>query len=420
MPAILRTHATKRMAPWTSSLNSRPQFLTKAWPRYALLFLLTTICIFIFWTFAVDRSYVSRFPQFPLSGVSDHVCNNVPPTSAATTRPEEIPNIVHYVWLLKDPAVFQLSFKIFISVYSAHVFFKPDRIYIHTDAAPDVVDRAVSSGDDVWTRRTLAISNVIPNHVEAPWMTKNGVVIKNMEHRADFLRISAVKEFGGVYMDMDAIPLRDISPLRTSGFSNVIGGATVLSIRHAGFVNNGVMMARPHSTLMEVYAEAADLVFDGQWATASVHLLTDLANRLVAVPGEVLVLEGRAFAPTSWEYEDQRRLFLPSLKTPVAKELVDAENSAGLRDWKSKTTCRNAMGWLKEREVEGNMETWEMDFSSTYILHAFDNDVHKIRGWDKVVDVKYVLARQSNYARAVYPAIWHAIREGIIPQEETR
>jgi hypothetical protein len=45
-----------------------------------------------------------------------------------------------------------------------------------------------------------------------------------------------------------------------------------------------------------------------------------------------------------------------------------------------------------------------------------DDNLSRIRGWDHVIDVKYVLARQSNYARAVYPAIRHAIEAGLIPE----
>ncbi|KAJ4291399.1 hypothetical protein N0V88_005992 [Collariella sp. IMI 366227] len=44
-----------------------------------------------------------------------------------------IPNLVHYIWLLRDP---------FVSIYLTHLFWNPEKIYIHTDVAPEVVDRA--------------------------------------------------------------------------------------------------------------------------------------------------------------------------------------------------------------------------------------------------------------------------------------
>lgn len=62
----------------------------------------------------------------------------------------------------------------------------------------------------------------------------------------------------------------------------------------------------------------------------------------------------------------------------------------------------------------------EVDFSSSYVLHAFDNPLPRVLGKNFKVDLKYVLARRSNYARVVYPAVWRAVQEGVIPAEEAQ
>jgi hypothetical protein len=69
--------------------------------------------------------------------------------------------------------------------------------------------------------------------------------------------------------------------------------------------------------------------------------------------------------------------------------------------------------WV-HRNWEGKAE-WEIDYSSSYVIHAFDGlaDLY----WPKRVDLEYVVARQSNYARAVYPAIKHAMDVGIIDRK---
>jgi hypothetical protein len=140
-----------------------------------------------------------------------------------------------------------------------------------------------------------------------------------------------------------------------------------------------------------------------------VYLLSDLARRLLPLPSEVLILHPNAFAPTSWEAEDQKRLFLPKLDwLPTSSVALPGADNV-------KATCLDALAWLQERE---DLDTWELDFSSSYVLHAFDDEIPHIRGWDHQINVKYVLARQSNYARAVYPAIRHAVEAGIIPQDE--
>ncbi|PNY29671.1 Uncharacterized protein TCAP_00415 [Tolypocladium capitatum] len=353
----------------------------------------------------------SRFarPSFRYGAVPDDVCRGDADVDGHAGPPGHIPNLVHYVWLLKDAAEFRLSFKAFVSVYSAHLFWRPERIYVHTDATPDALSRARLSGT-AWTRRVLAIPGLTPNHVEAPRVTTKGVEIVQMEHKADFLRIVALRDFGGVYLDMDAVPLRDVADLRNSGFANVLGGAAALSMKHSGYINNGVMMSAANSSLMKIYHHAAHEFFDGAWATASIHLLTDLANRLLPLPSEVLILQPQAFAPTSWELEDQKRLFLPTLRASAPRERPE-QGGVG------SATCRDALAWLRRREEDATDE-WELDFSSTYVLHAFDDEMAKIRGWDHRIDVAYVLSRQSNYARAVYPAVWDAVRRGIIPAEE--
>lgn len=321
-----------------------------------------------------------------------------------TKRIMRIPNNVHYVLLLEDSPVLNLDFKIFISVYSAHLYFRPDKIYIHTNAPFDVFEHARTSGDD-WAKRVLAIPNLEYHHVEAPTLTTKGVRIKLLQHKSDFLRMQILHEYGGIYLDTNAVPLRDISDLRNSGFANILGGVVALDMKHSGYLQNGVMLAAPRSAMMEIYIKAAHEFFDGSKTLVSIKLLTDIANRLSAVPNEVLILQPSAFGPMSWQFADQARLFKPHFET-----------SAGLTvsgyDWgQNMTTCKDMLDWLIKEEVYGTVE-WEMDFSSSYVLHAFDGE--KIPGWDNMVGLNYVLARQSNYARAVYPAVAHAIREGFI------
>lgn len=218
---------------------------------------------FLVFASALAYLYVSgspriAYPIFPFSSVSDIACEHVDGSvnvsghndaTALTQEKHVIPNTVHYVWLLKNATEFRMPFKVFVSVYSAHLFWKPDKIYIHTDAKPEILRDAQVSGD-VWTKRILSLPGITPNLIQAPNVTEKGIQVVHMEHKADFLRMAVLRDFGGVYLDTDAVPLRDIAPLRNSGFANVLGGATALSLKHAGYINNGVMMAVQQSTLM--------------------------------------------------------------------------------------------------------------------------------------------------------------------------
>lgn len=365
-----------------------------------------------------DRPTFPTFPSGPLVNACDGVespaaHNNTKAADAA------IPNLVHYIWLLGNPSVLSFKFTVFISVYSSHLFLHPDRIYFHTDATPEVWERAKASGD-TWTKRVLNIPGVTPNFIENPRMTSKGVEIDTFGAKSDFIRADALRTFGGVYLDTDAVPLRDLAPLRHAGFANVVGGAYAIVPKYTGYVNTGVWLAQPHSSLAEIFYTAMDAFYNGRWAI-SVDILTDLAYRLDKVPGEVLIMNPRAFAPASWEVADQKKLFEPHLGTPSATAHSGVlDDVAGQPKELRRNTCTDALAWLRERELAaGRMESWEMDFSATYVLHAFDDDIGQIRGWDHQVNLKYILARQSNYARAVYPAVWHAVKSGIIPKEET-
>ncbi|KAK3387209.1 hypothetical protein B0H63DRAFT_152788 [Podospora didyma] len=370
----------------------------------------------------LDRdSPLLRLQVFPMSNISaDTVCDAEPSVdhhqkkTNHTATTDEIPNYVHYVWILKDPAVFKLNFKVFISVYAAYLHLKPERIYFHTDASPGLFEQAKVSGDE-WTKRILSLPGITFNRITVPTHAANGVELTFLEHKSDFIRIEALRDFGGLYLDVDAIPLRDLRPLRRTGFANVLGGAVALSIENTGYINNGVLMAKPHSMLMNIWLAGAHRFHDGQWATSSILLLTDIAYRLSAVPSEVLVLHERAFAPTSWEYDDLKRFWLPNPDTPAAPS-GPLPDEGGPREMSA--TCADAMAYLHERDRADDHEKWEMDFSATYVLHAFDNGVNELKGWDHEITLPYILARQSNYARAVYPIIWHAVEHGTIPQTE--
>ncbi|KAL2018616.1 hypothetical protein VTK56DRAFT_586 [Thermocarpiscus australiensis] len=362
-----------------------------------------------------DRPTFLTFPAGPLANACDGLESLANNDTSVADAP--IPNLVHYIWLLADPAVFSLSFKVFVSVYSSYLFLRPDRIYFHTDVAPGLWDRAKASGDN-WTKRVLNIPGVTPNFIESPRVTSQGVEIDTFGAKSDFIRADVLRTFGGLYLDVDAVPLRDLAPLRHAGFASVVGGAAALAPKHTGFVNTGVWLSQPHSSLAEIFYKAMDAFYNGVWAI-SVDILSDLAYRLHALPGEVLILNPRAFAPASFELPDQTRLFKPHLGPPRAFAYGGMLDGAAGQPKERRNTCTDALAWLAERELAGRMERWEMDFSATYVLHAFDDDIDKIWGWDGKITLKYVLSRQSNYARAVYPAVWHAVQTGIIPIEET-
>lgn len=79
--------------------------------------------------------------------------------------------------------------------------------------------------------------------------------------------------------------------------------------------------------------------------------------------------------------------------------------------------CDDALAWLRSRREKKKGDARELDFSSSYAIHTFYEP--DVLVWGEEIDVKHVFRRQSNFARAVFPAVRHAVQAGIIPIEET-
>lgn len=314
-----------------------------------------------------------------------------------------IPNIVHYVLLLNGREDFSIDFKVFISIYSAHLYFQPDTIYIHTDASPEQWEKAKKSGTEA-TRWMFKIPHITHHWIKPTQHTLKCLEISRIEHVADFARTELLHQYGGIYMDSDVYPLHDVRPLRESGFSNIVG------IEDPGKINNGFMISRPRSALLSVFMSEQHRVFDSGWLTHSVELLSKVAYRLQAVPGEVIILGVQAFAPSSWRLDSVEALFNPHNET---KASVPHESKDELP--KVPSSFIDALDYWNNRDSQEGKETWEVDYSSSYVIHAFKGITDPY--WPKMIDLDYVLQRRSNLARAVYPAIKHAIDTGIIDKK---
>ncbi len=233
---------------------------------------------------------------------------------------------------------------------------------------------------------------------------RTGVALQNMEHRSDFVRVAAVRDLGGVYIDWDVHALRDIRVLRESGFRGVAGREL------GGQLNSGTFMAARGARVMRLWAERMHRVYDGGWTTHSNVALTAVAERLGREEGEVLIVDREAFAPGSWEARDNEMLFA------VGNETVS--NLEGVVQGDTLATFDEAFEerWVHpERFTEG-----VRDWSATYMLHAFSphRSGRKVPGFEQITP-RYVLARQSNFARAVYSIARMMYDQGLMETDDS-
>lgn len=328
----------------------------------------------------------------------------VPSIISSSKSATAIPNIAHFVYILSNTSdTFDFAFSHYLSIFAASYYWNPTTIYFHTnaDAASRASARDGTSGK--WTQLIFNTPNLIIHSVEAPTHAGNGHELQGMEHRSDFVRVQAVHDVGGVYIDWDVHALRDLKPLRESGFSAVAGKQIEEQI------NSGTFLSRPESKMMRLWVQGMNEAYTGGWTTHSNAVLTQIGRKLVAEPGEMLVLERDAFAPWSWNGDDCARLFSPHQEEP--------SNLEGVRqgDLLPEVEAGTYDEWTTLEETSD----FPRDWSNTYLLHAFDpyRFGNHIEGFDKITP-RYVLERRSNFARAVYPVAKEMYDRGLVSIDE--
>ena len=83
---------------------------------------------------------------------------------------------------------------------------------------------------------------------------------------------------------------------------------------------------------------------------------------------------------------------------------------------------RNLSDFIDHFELNGP-DTWRRDWRSSYVLHGWTSGIQmnmeekardELFGNFGAITPAYVLSRKSNFARAVYPAVKHAIDRDVL------
>jgi hypothetical protein len=185
------------------------------------------------------------------------------------------------------------------------MYIKPTQIYIHTDYNETEI-RTASVRGDRWTR---AVINTFPdllhwNQVHVPSFAgpNEDQRIDAIQHKSDFIRWEAIEKVGGIYLDWDVFPLRPLAALLNSGFAFIGGrqyGGAAEGGSINGTINNGAFLTKPNSTMARIVVREQHAGFNGKWES-NLQSMTVIAEHLVAIPNEVLILDRNSFAPTHW------------------------------------------------------------------------------------------------------------------------
>ncbi len=218
-----------------------------------------------------------------------------PPATDATNH-EPIPNIVHFIYGLKNPlyspGAGRFDFLCYLAVRSAVVSLQPDAIYIHYTylSEPPSADANADPLTNPWIKRLskhITLVHHPPAHSGAQYA-----------HLSDTMRLEFLREQGGIYLDIDAFALRSFDTLLAAPRPHdVVLGAEG---GNRWGLCNAVIAARPNSSFVERWLESyRDIDFSKEWNYHSVLLPRKLAN---AHPTEVCTLAPDAFFWPTWTW----------------------------------------------------------------------------------------------------------------------
>jgi len=176
------------------------------------------------------------------------------------------------------------SYLHYLSIVSAAKTNKPDKIFFHYQFEP--------SGK--WWKRAKPFLTL--NKIEAP-KEIFGRPLLHYAHQADVVRLNALIEHGGIYLDSDVVCLKSFEPLRKHEF--------VMGIQPDRGLCNAVMLAAPQARFLKIwhseYQWFRSQGKDQFWEEHSVVLPAQLAQK----------------HPDLLHIEEQKSFFYPNYDRPL-------------------------------------------------------------------------------------------------------
>jgi hypothetical protein len=176
---------------------------------------------------------------------------------------ELVPKIVHFTWYSRSDNKRSLRFHHYISVLAALTFIQPDKIMFWYERTPE---------GDWWNK----IKGIMENKTKLEMIQKDGPKsiydnpINTEEHMSDLVRLEALINHGGIYMDLDVITLRPLDDL--------LKHDVTIGYEKSDYLCNGFMMAKPKAPFLKLWWAEYVTFDDKQWNYHSVKLPGILAK----------------------------------------------------------------------------------------------------------------------------------------------
>jgi len=249
--------------------------------------------------------FVLRQPRIPflvnLSPSSQSAHSSLPDHSLQSTRSKQkIPSILHYVFgMAPDFGGKPFGFIHYASMQSAVQILRPKEIQFHYHHRPT----------GWWFERAQEIDGF--KLVKERDVTEiYGRAVKHFAHKADIIRLEALRDYGGIYLDLDVFVVRNFDSLLNLDvvlgqearprptFSRRPGSE---SVDEPVGLCNAIILAKPFAPFITRWLSSYRSFNHHRWADHSSVIPWALAQ---AHPDELTVLGPRAFFYPLWHEDD--------------------------------------------------------------------------------------------------------------------
>lgn len=202
-----------------------------------------------------------------------------------------IPRVAHFVFGLEEQHE-PFHFTQYLSIESCRRVLAPDVIYFHHKHLP-----WGTWWDRVRPHLTLREVDLVPEVTEADYSMGTVPGSFRYAHHADFIRLDALIETGGIYADIDTVFVRPF-PAELFDRPFVIGAEAPVRDEQTGELRpslcNALLMAEPGSRFARAWRDRMAGALNGTWSNHSGFLSQTLSEQL---PSDVHVEAESTFFP---------------------------------------------------------------------------------------------------------------------------
>jgi hypothetical protein len=188
--------------------------------------------------------------------VKTHITREPIIISTPEPSPGKIPNILHFIYGFKEQTQ-PFDLVKYISILSAYYLNRPEKVYFYYKFEPF---------GPLWEKIKPYLTLVPTDPPEVIFGNK----VTRYAHKADIVRLQILNQMGGIYLDIDTICVRSLTPLLEYDF--------VMGIQGENYgLCNAIMMAKPNTEFGKNWMKSYES-FNGQWDLHSVKIPYNLSK----------------------------------------------------------------------------------------------------------------------------------------------